>query len=147
MPAEDRGGSTGLVAIENVQRAERALAHRGERLTFRRLDRALGWYWEFSQRMQAPMSPRMRQDHGVDCGPGGDPAEVLCTLSTIGTALHRLQLAEPVRHGILIAIRRDGVSLREISKRAKMDRRQASAELGRAEQYLVGWLQHAEVLV
>lgn len=139
-------GSRSAAAGELAAQAERALAARQQRLVFRRLDHALGWYWLFRERMQAPKSPRIDEDRDVECGPPGDPDEVLATLSTLGEALRELQLAKPRQYEIVVATRRDGRSLRDLAKITGLSHQQVSVELGLGESYLVGWLRRAEVL-
>lgn len=141
-----RGGTTSPQIGDLVDRAERVLRRRQQRLTFATVEQALGWYWLYRDRMQGAQAPVLRDDRDVEGGPGGDIDEVLATISTIGTALDHLRRMSPRQHAIVEFATRDGLSQREIAKRTGLSQAQVSVEYGRADAYLRGWLVHAEVI-
>lgn len=142
-----RKGSLSRTTGDAVAAADRTLERRGP-LGFRSCAHALRWYWAARERMQSPRAPRLDPDHvGMDGGAGGHLDDVLVTISAVGTGLRLLQAKDPRQAEILVMTHRYGMSLRKISERAGLSHQQVSAELGRGEAWLAGWLQAAEVLL
>lgn len=134
---------------DNVRRADRVLSFRGSRdLTFSNVDRALAWYFPARERMQCPQSPRPRgEEHrgeivivDVDGGTGGDVDEVLSTVSTVGDALHELQVREPQAHYIVAQLATTNTSERELASRLELSRGQVGKLRARGESLLAGML-------
>ena len=150
-------GSSSRRATDDVRRADAERSRRGSGVrTFASVRHALAFYFERSEAMQAPLGQHPRGQTApdgsqvfvdTDGGRGGDLDELLATLQTIHQAMHELRLAEPVQHHLLVLYVRDGVSMGELAKRGKRAQSTVSAELGRAEGFLLGWLRRAEVVI
>lgn len=83
----------------------------------------------------------------VDGGKGGDAHELLTTLQTIHDTLESLRSELPVAHGLLVLHVRDGLTMADLGKRAQCSPSTVSAEIGRAESFLLGLLRQAEIVI
>jgi hypothetical protein len=138
----------------DLELAEDALDRCSGQLTFRNLRVALGWYYSMRPRMQSPPSMDLgrraqRAPDGsavildVDGGKGGDADEVLATLVTIRDALEDLGRQHSRRHQVLVLAHERGLSQRDIARELHASQNWVSAELGKAESHVVGYLRGA----
>lgn len=117
---------------------------------------ALRYYFERGEAMQHPLAQHPRGHQApdgstvylqVDGGRGGDIDDVLATLQTIHTAMVELRDEHPVAAELLVLSARDGVAFTELGRRAKCSPSTVSAEVGRAESFLLGWLRREGVVI
>jgi hypothetical protein len=125
-------------------------------LCFPSVRHALRFYFERGQSMQAPLGMHPRGQIApdgsvvyvdVDGGRGGDIHEVLSTLQTIHDAMVELRLSSPVQFELLVRHVRDGDTYAALGKAANCAASTVSADLGKAESFLLGWLRRSEVVI
>ena len=131
---------------EYVRRAQTALNRREPgALTFRSVRHAVNWYYEARQRMASPVNMHPRGEINaagdavivsVDGGRGGDLHEVLVTLEDIHRGLERLREDLPTCFEVLDGNAR-GVSMKKLGEDTGRAAATISAEIGRAEGYLL----------
>lgn len=146
-------------ARDDLARADRSTSRRAAGLSWGSLEKCLAWYWITRERLQSPHTSQPRVEFDlqggdlvavpmghVEGGRGGDIAETMATVSTIGKGLRLLQVADPVQHDLIVLSSRDGASLRDLAKRQNAHSSTVSVQLGRAEGFLSGFLRGAEIL-
>lgn len=151
--------STSTRARDDLERAERSTERRSQRFSWRDVPAAVRWFFEYREKMQAPMSPKVRvEEHWApdgalvlvpveaEGGRGGDLDGILVVVSTIGAALHKLRKALPGPYDMLVKTHRDGWTQRKLADQYEISVSSVSAELGKGESYLLALLRDAEVI-
>lgn len=125
-------------------------------LSFPSVRHALRFYFERLPSMQAPLGQHPRGQVApdgsvvfvdVDGGRGGDLHELLATGQTIHHAMSELRMSFPVEYELLVRHVRDGETFAALGKAAARSPSTVSADIGRAEGFLLGWLRRADVVI
>lgn len=140
---------------ELVARAQTALNRREPgSLSFRSVRAAVAWYYEAKGRMSGPQNMHPRGELApsgdvvvlsVDGGRGGDLHEVMATLEDINRALERLRADLPECFDALDKNAR-GVTTKRLGEDSGRSPATISAEIGRAEGYLLAVLRPGGVV-
>ena len=151
------GGSRSPRASADFRQAEAERVRRDQSgLSFPSVRHALHFLFERGPSMQSPLGQHPRGQQAadgsivfvdVDGGRGGDLHEVLTTLATIHEALVALHLTDSVQHELLVLHVRDGKTLQDLGKVSHRSPSTVSAEIGKAEGFLLGWLRRANVVI
>jgi DNA-directed RNA polymerase specialized sigma24 family protein len=125
-------------------------------LQFASVRHALRFLFERGPSMQGALShhPRGHQAADgstvylqVDGEQGSDLHELMCTLQTVHDALAALRMDLPVAHEMLVLHVRDGRAMSEIGKLSQCSPSTVSAEIGRADGFLLGLLRRGGVVL
>lgn len=133
--------------------------------TFKSVRAAISWWVEARERMSAPKSPAPHTEPApyarvgghcrsdtrvlvqVEGGRGGDLDDVLATITTIGQAMAAADRDVRPGAGFLLRVCRDGVTFAKLAEERDVSSSTVSAEIGRAESYLLALLKSAGIVV
>lgn len=152
------GSSLSPRATDDVRRADDERERRNNYgLVFPSVRHALGFFFERGPAMQSPLPqhPRGHRVPGsdetvyvqVDGGRPSDPHDIHATLLSISKAMWELKKSEPVRYELLVLHVRDGKAFAELGKAANRAPSTVSADIGRAESFLLGWLRRDGIVI